>query len=139
MYAVKSSDRNQLAVFRRQSVAPLTAQIVATVTQVNDRKANRTHNRNDRIHRIAMALAVNPIKPHGDEARVNISDRSAIDRLSAAFGCKPEDVYTAIATVGDRSRDVCKFLEELYGRSRKSLAPVSEGALLPPVWESNRS
>ena len=117
----------------------MTTQIVATLTQVKDGKANRTHNRNDRIHRIAMALAVNPIKPHGDEARVNISDRSAIDRLSAAFGCKPEDVYTAIATVGDRSRDVCKFLEVLHGRSRKSLAPVSEGALLPPVWESNRS
>ena len=86
-----------------------------------------------------MALAVNPIKPHGDEARVNIGDRSAIDRLSAAFGCKPEDVYAAISTVGDRSSDVCKFLELLQGHGRTPLAPVSEEALLPRIWESNRS
>ena len=60
MYAVKSSGRNQLAVFRRQSVAPLTAQIVATVTQVNDRKANRTHNCNHRIHGIGDGTRTQP-------------------------------------------------------------------------------
>jgi len=75
-----------------------------------------------------MALALNPIKPHGDEARVNIGDRSAIDRLSAAFGCKPEDVYAAISTVGDRSSDVCKFLELLQGHGRAAGARVGRGA-----------
>jgi len=79
------------------------------------------------------------VKQHGDEIRLNIGDRTTIDSLAIAFGCRPEDVYAAVATVGDRPSDVRKFLERLARQSRKPLAPISEGALLPPVWPRGRS
>jgi hypothetical protein len=87
----------------------------------------------------AMALALdNCISPHGGEALVNIGDRNAVDSLSTAFGCRPQDVYAAISTVGDRLGDVRKFLEMLARCNRKPMAPVSEGALLPPIWAPRR-
>ena len=67
----------------------------------------------------------NPADPHDDEARVNIGNRGAVDCLSAAFRCRPEDVYAAISTVGDRARDVHKFLEVLAGQKGRPLAPTS--------------
>ena len=87
----------------------------------------------------AMPLALDSrTKHHGDEARLNIGDRNAIDSLSTAFGCRPQGVYAAVSTVGDRLRDVRKFLEVLARHNRKPLAPVSESALLPPIWASSR-
>ena len=87
-----------------------------------------------------MPLVVDDrVKQHGDEMRLNIGDRNAIDSLATAFGCRPEDVYAAVATVGDRPRDVRTFLEVLARQRRKPLAPVSEGTLLPPIWARSRS
>ena len=78
-------------------------------------------------------------KQHDDEMRLNIGDRGAIDSLAIAFGCRPEDVYAAVATVGDRPRDVRKFLAVFAKHTRKPLAPVSDNPLLPPIWRPSRS
>jgi diguanylate cyclase (GGDEF)-like protein len=126
MYAAKSSGRNQLALRGRQPLAPLTAEMFTPIDEINDGKTS--HMQSAAIGPFGSPVAPglgNPADPHDDEARVNIGNRGAVDCLSAAFRCRPEDVYAAISTVGDRARDVHKFLEVLAGQKGRPLAPTS--------------
>jgi hypothetical protein len=109
-----------------QPIAPLRARIFTGIDEINGPKTMGTHIA--AIDLLDSAVAPEPgnrVEPHDDEARVNIGNRSAIDRLSTAFRCRPEDVYAAISTVGDRPRDVHRFLEVLARQKGRPLAPSS--------------
>jgi diguanylate cyclase (GGDEF)-like protein/PAS domain S-box-containing protein len=124
MYAAKSSGRNQLAMSGGQPIAPLWGKISTGIDEINDTKTARTH-----VAAVGLLNSTvspefgNRVQPHDDEARVNIANRSAVDCLSTAFRCRPEDVYAAISTVGDRARDVHRFLEVLAREKGRPLAP----------------
>lgn len=55
-----------------------------------------------------------------DDPRLDLSDRQEIEVLCAALGCQPTDVYEAVSMVGDKFRDVRRYLESLLRRDGKS-------------------
>ncbi|MHB8493703.1 MAG: DUF3606 domain-containing protein [Casimicrobiaceae bacterium] len=66
-----------------------------------------------------------------DVERVNLASRHEIEALCAAFGCVPTDVYVAVATVGDKLRDVRRHLGKVLGRGE--ITPPAIGPL-PSLW-----
>ncbi|MDE2210094.1 MAG: DUF3606 domain-containing protein [Betaproteobacteria bacterium] len=70
-----------------------------------------------------------------DVERLNLASRHEIEALCAAFGCIPTDVYVAVATVGDKLRDLRRHLEKVlgHGEMAQPVTVVAVGAL-PPMW-----
>ena len=54
--------------------------------------------------------------------------------VPAAFGCDPTDVYVAVATVGDKIRDVRCHLRRVLGREEDRAATILHMKRLPPLW-----
>ena len=69
-----------------------------------------------------------------DVERVNLASRHEIEALCAAFGCDPTDVYVAVATVGDKIRDVRCHLRRVLGREEDRAATILHMKRLPPLW-----
>jgi hypothetical protein len=68
------------------------------------------------------------------DTRLNIGDRYEIEVLCAAFGCTPTDVYAAVAMVGDRIRDVRRYLRRVLGREEDRTATILRIEPLAPLW-----
>ena len=86
-----------------------------------------------------MSPAPTTIDKQADDSQLNIGDRNAVDALCIAFGCSTSDVYTAVSMVGDRMRDVRRFLAALTEPRPAPLDVVSKGAPLPPIWARRRA
>ena len=66
---------------------------------------------------------------------LNLASRQEIEALCAAFGCVPTDVYVAVATVGDKIRDVRGYLRKVLGHGEiEQRAIVMALGPLPPLW-----
>ena len=54
-----------------------------------------------------------------DDPRLDLADRQEIEVLCAAFACRPTDVYEAVSMVGDKFRDVRRYLASSLGSDRR--------------------
>ncbi|HSQ83039.1 MAG TPA: DUF3606 domain-containing protein [Casimicrobiaceae bacterium] len=68
------------------------------------------------------------------DARLNMSDRYEVEVLCAAFGCTQTDVYVAVAMVGDKIRDVRRYMRRMLGREEDRAATILRMEPLPPLW-----
>ena len=68
------------------------------------------------------------------DARLNIGDRYEIEVLCAAFACTPTDVYVGVAMVGDRIRDIRRYMRRVLGREEDRTATILRMEPLPPLW-----
>jgi hypothetical protein len=72
--------------------------------------------------------------PPEEVERLNLASRHEIEVLCAAFGCDPTDVYVAVATVGDKCRDVRRHLRGALGREEDCGATILRMTPLPTLW-----
>ena len=80
------------------------------------------------------AMGGNLTPPPQDVERLNLARRHEVEALCAAFGCDPTDVYVAVATVGDKFRDVRRHLRRALGREEDRAAPILRTTPLPALW-----
>ena len=81
----------------------------------------------------SATISVLAIESRAD-ARLNIGDRYDIELLCAAFGCTPTDVYVAVAMVGDKIRDVRRYMRRALGREEDRTATILRLEPLPTLW-----
>ncbi len=80
------------------------------------------------------AIGGNLSPPPQDVERLNLASRHEVEALCAAFGCDPADVYVAVATVGDKFRDVRRHLRRALGREQDRAATILRMTPPPTLW-----
>jgi len=75
---------------------------------------------------------------HGE--RLNLGNRHEIDALCRSLRCRPTDIYTAVAMVGDRLTDVRRYLDKaLAANTDSEETPKNQtSSSLPPAWPVSR-